>query len=436
MKTVQQLIEKWDSVLNVAGVAPITDRARLETTAVLLENTQNAIQEERQRRLDESAPLTQTQGYPTDGTGMAKFDPVLISMVRRSAPKLIAYDIMGVQPLRAPTGLIFALKARYGNQSGPEALFGEVNTGFSGTGTHAGSDPTADFVDQDPVAAGNQFGTYTTGTGMSTQAMEQLGSGAPGTAFGEMSFTIEQMMVEAKGRALKTGFSTEFATDLKNVHGLDADTELSNILSTALISDVNREALRSMYAAAKVGAQDATKAGVFDLLVDSDGRWLAERHKGLMFQIEREANAIAQETKMGKGNILVCSADIASALSLAGVLDYAPALQSTLSVNPAGSTFAGVIKATGMKVYVDPYSGVAGGANQFFMVAYKGESAWDAGMFYSPYVPLQIVRGQDPNTLSPILGYKQRYAISKHPFFNQSGRVNAYMRIAAVRNVI
>ena len=193
MKTVQQLIEKWDSVLNVAGVAPITDRARLETTAVLLENTQNAIQEERQRRLDESAPLTQTQGYPNDGTGMAKFDPVLISMVRRSAPKLIAYDIMGVQPLRAPTGLIFALKARYGNQSGPEALFGEVNTGFSGTGTHAGTDPTADFVDQDPVAAGDQFGTYTTGTGMSTQAMEQLGSGAPGTAFGEMSFTIEQM---------------------------------------------------------------------------------------------------------------------------------------------------------------------------------------------------------------------------------------------------
>lgn len=435
MKTVNQLIEKWDSVLNVAGVAPITDRNRLETTAVLLENTEDAIRESR-GQLNEAAPNTQTQGYPTDGTGMAKFDPVLISMVRRSAPKLIAYDIMGVQPLRAPTGLVFALRSRYGNQSGPEALFGEVNTAFSGTGAHVGNDPTADFVDQDPATGGNQFGTYTTGTGMSTQAMEQLGSGAPGTAFGEMSFTVEQMMVQARGRALKTGFSTEFATDLKNVHGLDADTELSNILSTALLADVNREALRTCYSAAKVGAQDATVPGVFDLLVDSDGRWLAERHKGLLFQIEREANAIAQQTHQGKGNVLVCSADVGSALSLAGILDYAPALQSNLTVNPAGATFAGVIKSTGMKVFIDPYSGVAGGANQFAMVLYKGESSWDAGQFYCPYVPLQIVRGQDPNTLSPILGYRMRYGMASHPFYNQGGRTNSYMRIFAVRSVI
>jgi len=431
MKTVEQLIEKWDSVLNAPGLDKITDANRLRTTAVLLENTDNDIREQR-GQLNEAAPTTQTQGYPTDGTGLSKFDPVLISMVRRSAPKLIGYDIMGVQPLRAPTGLVFALRSRYGSQAGSEALFNEVNTGFSGTGTHAGSDPTADFVDQDAGTAGNQFGTYTTGTGMTTAAAEQLGSGVGGTDFGEMSFTVEQMMVSAKARALKTGYTHEFAQDLQKMHGLDADVELSSILSTALLADVNREALRTCYSAAKVGAQEATVPGVFNCLTDSDGRWLAERHKGLLFQIEREANKIAQETLQGKGNILVCSADVASALSMAGVLDYAPALQSNLNVNPAGATFAGVLKNGGMKVYVDPYTG----NSQFFMVGYKGESAWDAGMFYCPYVPLQMVRGTNHNTMTPVMAYRMRYAFARHPFYSAAGRTNAYYRIAAVKSIL
>ena len=433
---VKQLLEKWAPVLDADGVDKITSQHRRETTAVLLENTENDIYETRQAIM-EAQPVTATQGFPTDGTGLAKYDPVLISMVRRAAPQMIAYDICGVQPLRQPTGLIFALRSKYANQSGAEALFNEANTAFSGAAAplHAGTDPTADFVDQDSATVGDQLGTYTTGVGVSTQVGETLGGSGP--AIGEMSFSVEQMTVTAKTRALKAGYTAEFAQDLRNLHGLDADAELSNILSTEILGEVNREVLRTTYSCARVGAQDSTKAGVFDLLTDSDGRWLAERHKGLLFQIEREANRIAQETRRGKGNILVCSSDVASALAMAGVLDYAPALAggTNLSVDESSATFAGILNKR-FKVYVDPYSGAAGTQSQFFMVGYKGESAWDAGLFYAPYVPLQIVKTTDPETFTPRMAYRMRYGICKHPFFNTAGRTNAYYRIAAVRNLI
>lgn len=432
--TVEQLVEKWAPVLDAEGVDKIQDAHRRSTTAVLLENTEQDIMAQR-KMMFEASPVTATQGYPTDGTGLAKYDPVLISMVRRSAPQMIAYDICGVQPLRQPTGLVFALRSKYAAQNGTEALFNEADTDFSGTGTHAGTDPTGPFVDQDAGTAGDQFGAYTTGAGMSTTAGEALGGGV--TDFQEMSFSVEQMTVTAKTRALKAGYTVEFAQDLKNLHGLDADAELSNILSTEILSEVNREVLRTIYGAAKIGAQDATKAGVFDLLTDSDGRWLAERHKGLLFQIEREANAIAQQTRRGKGNFIVCSSDVASALAMAGVLDYAPALQggTNLNVDESSATFAGILNKR-YKVYVDPYAGQAGTQNQFFLVGYKGASAWDAGLYYAPYVPLQIVKTTDPSTFTPRMAYRMRYGIAQHPFFNGGNRTNAYYRISAVRNLL
>ena len=439
VQTVQSLIEKWAPVLDAPGVAPIKDQGRRGTTAVLLENTEQDMIQTRQMLREDSAPTGQTQGYPSDGSGLAKYDPVLISMVRRAAPQMIAYDVCGVQPLRQPTGLIFALRSKYATQAGTgttnEAQFFEANTAFSGAASpaHAGTDPTMDFVDQDDATPGNQFGTYTTGTAMDTTAGEQLG--AAGTPFSEMSFTIESISVTAKTRALKAGYTVEFAQDVKNLHGLDADAELSNILSTEILSEVNREVLRTIYAGAKVGAQATTKAGVFDLLTDSDGRWLAERHKGLLFQIEREANAIAQQTRRGKGNLLVVSSDVASALAMNGALDYAPALQNGLQVDDTGATFAGTLK-NDMKVYIDPYSGVAGSNQQFALVGYKGVSAWDAGQFYCPYVPLQIVRTTNPATMTPVLAYRMRYGMTKNPFFNTSGRNNAYYRIMCVRNLL
>lgn len=432
---VQQLLEKWAPVLDADGTTPLTDRVRRESTAVLLENTEQDIAS---NSINEVAVTNATNGYSNGagGDGLAKYDPVLISMVRRSAPQMIAYDICGVQPLRQPTGLIFAIRSKYATMGGVEALFDEANSAFSGAATpaHAGTDPTADFVDQDSGTAGNQFGTYTTGVGMSTSVGETLGNGT-GPEFGEMAISVEQMMVSAKTRALKAGYTTEFAQDLQNLHGLNADAELSNVLNTQIIAEVNREVLRTIYSGARIGAQDATKAGVFDLLTDSDGRWLAERHKGLLFQIEREANRINQETRMGKGNILVCSSDVASALSMAGVLDYAPALQSNLNVDESSTTFAGILN-NRYKVYVDPYAGTAGTQNQFFMVGYKGTSPWDAGVFYAPYVPLQIVKTTNQNTMTPIMAYRMRYGICRHPFFNGAGRTNSYYRIAAVRNLI
>ena len=432
--TVQALLEKWAPVLDADGVDQISDRHRRETTAVLLENTEMDIKQTRQL-VQENSPATATNGYSNGagGDGLAKYDPVLISMVRRAAPQMIAYDICGVQPLRQPTGLIFALRSKYATMGGAEALFNEANSAFSGAGAQVGTDPTSDFVDQDPVTAGDQLTPYTTGKGMDTTFGESLGGGT--NEFGEMSFSVEQMTVTAKTRALKAGYTTEFAQDLRNLHGLDADAELSNILSTEILGEVNREVLRTIYSCARVGAQDATKPGVFDLLTDSDGRWLAERHKGLLFQIEREANRIAQETRRGKGNILVCSSDVASALAMAGVLDYSPALQSNMNVDESSATFAGILNKR-YKVFVDPYAGAAGTQSQFFMVGYKGASAWDAGLFYAPYVPLQIVKTTDPQTFTPRMAYRMRYGICKHPFFNGTGRSNSYYRISAVRNII
>jgi hypothetical protein len=437
---IKALLEKWAPVLDAPGVEAITDRTRRETTAVLLENTEKDIVQ-RNQMLSEAVPVSSTNGYSNGagGDGLAKYDPVLISMVRRAAPQMIAYDICGVQPLRQPTGLIFAMRSKYATMGGTEALFNEADSDFSGAASpaHAGTDPTADFVDQDGGTVGDQFGTYARGTGMTTQVGETLGGGGANPAFGEMSFSVESMTVTAKTRALKAGYSVEFAQDLKNLHGLDADAELSNILSTEILGEVNREVLGTIYQSARIGAQDATTAGVFDCLTDSDGRWLAERHKGLLFQIEREANRIAQETRRGKGNILVCSSDVASALAMAGVLDYSPALAAgtNLNVDESSATFAGILNKR-YKVYVDPYAGVAGTQNQFFMVGYKGASAWDAGIFYAPYVPLQIVKTTDPETFTPRMAYRMRYGIAKHPFFNTAGRSNAYYRIAAVRSII
>ena len=408
MTTRQQLIEKWSPILNHEGVAPIKDNYRKEVTAVLLENTERALREER-TALFETSPAngvgtgigTLGGGAAGDGTGVTGFDPVLISLVRRSAPQMIAYDICGVQPMTQPTGLIFAMKSRYATQTGTEALFNEADTDFAG-----GSSPA--HVGSNPYAA-----TYTTGTGQVTSAAES------GDRFNEMAFSIEKTSVVAKSRQLKAEYSIELAQDLKSVHGLDAEGELSNILSTEILAEINREVIRTIYTSAKVGAQQGTAtAGIFDLDVDSNGRWSVEKFKGLLFQIEREANAIGQATRRGKGNFIVCSSDVASALAMAGVLDYAPALSTNLNVDETSTVFAGVLNGR-YKVYVDPYTvanASAGTGQQFFMAGYKGTSAFDAGVFYCPYVPLQLVRAVDPTTFQPKIGFKTRYGMVANPF--------------------
>lgn len=420
----KNLVEKWAPVLDAEGLTPIKDAHRRQVTAVLLENTQRDLDSQK-AILMEAQPTTGLGGYADNGTGIAKYDPVLISLVRRAAPQMIAYDLCGVQPLTQPTGLIFALRSRYGNQAGVEALFNEADSDFAGTGTHAGTTP-ATLNDPTP-------GTYTKGVGINTGVAETLGGTGPD--FGEMSFTVEKISVEAKTRALKASYSVEFAQDLKSLHGLDADAELSNILSTEILAEVNREVLRTMYIAAQRGAADATVAGTFDLDVDANGRWLAEKHKGLMYQIERESNRIAQTTRRGKGNFIVASSDVVSALNLLGALDYAPALRQNLGVDESASTFAGVLS-NGMKVYVDPYSGTASGAGQFFMVGYKGSSAWDAGMYYCPYIPLQMVRTTDPETFTPRMAYRMRYGIVQNPFESLNSRSNNYFRLVGVKNLI
>lgn len=420
----KNLMEKWAPVLDAETESPIKDNHRRQVTAVLLENTQRDLDAQK-AIISENQPVSGLQGYADNGTGIAKYDPVLISMVRRAAPLMIAYDLCGVQPLTQPTGLIFALRSRYTNQAGGEALFQEANSAFSGTGTQAGTTPS---TLNDPTP-----GAYSKGTGLATSIAETLGGTGPD--FGEMSFTVEKISVEAKTRALKASYSMEFAQDLKSLHGLDADAELSNILSTEILSEVNREVLRTMYLAAKTGAQDTNNPGYFDLDVDSNGRWLAEKHKGLMYQIEREANRIAQTTRRGKGNFIVASSDVVSALNLLGALDYAPALRQNLGVDESASTFAGVLS-NGMKVYVDPYSGTASGAGQFFMVGYKGTSAWDAGMYYCPYIPLQMVRTTDPSTFTPRMAYRMRYGIVQNPFESLNNGSNNYFRLVGVKNLI
>ena len=423
MTTRPELIKKWAPILESTNAPAFKDDYRRQVTAQLLENQENAMKQSAQA-LNEIANIGGdgvSLGAAGSNANMAGYDPVLIAMVRRSAPQLIAYDICGVQPMTQPTGLIFAMKSKYSTQAGTEALFNEADTDFSGTGTHAGANP----VD----------GTYTTGTGITTANSENLGDSV---AFGQMAFSIEKTTVTAKTRALRAEYTVELAQDLKAVHGLDAENELSNILSSEILNEINREVVRTVYASAKVGAQAGTAAaGTFDLDVDSNGRWSVEKFKGLMFQIEREANAIAQTTRRGRGNFIVCSSDVASALAMAGILDYAPALANNLNVDESSTTFAGVLNGK-YKVYVDPYSANANAANatQFFVVGYKGSSAYDAGLFYCPYVPLEKVRAIDPATFQPKIGFKTRYGMVANPFTSLSSGANIYYRKVAVTNLM
>ena len=427
----KQLMEKWSPVLSHDSLPEIKDNYRKEVTAVLLENQEREMAKQAgilHETLANGAPANSVGNFPnTDG--VAKFDPVLISLVRRAMPQLIAYDVAGVQPMTQPTGLIFAMKSRYTSQGGTEALYNEADTDTSGEGSHSGSNPVS--------------GTYTTGTGLSTAEAEALGSGASlADAFGQMAFSIERTSVTAKTRALKAEYSVELAQDLKSVHGLDAEAELSNILSAEILAEINREVIRTIYTTAKPGAvAGTTTAGTFDLDTDSNGRWSVEKFKGLLFQIEREANVIAQQTRRGRGNFIITSSDVASALAMAGVLDYAPALSTSLNVDEASTTFAGVLNGK-YKVYVDPYSSNTNNANQFFCVGYKGTSAFDAGLFYCPYVPLQMVRAVDPNTFQPKIGFKTRYGLVANPFVELDGSggltadENYYYRLVKVTNLM
>ena len=399
----QDLMKKWAPILEHASLPSIKDNYRKEVTAVLLENQEREMAKQSQALFEtvhaNSGGGSIAQGYTGGATdGVAGYDPVLISLVRRSAPQMIAYDVCGFQPMTQPTGLIFAMKSKYSSQDGTEALFNEADTDFAGGSSpaHAGSNP----------ADGN---TYTTGQGQSTTDAEA------GSRFNEMAFSIEKTSVVAKTRQLKAEYTVELAQDLKSVHGLDAEGELTNILSTEILAEINREVLRTIYVTAKTGAQvGTTTAGTFDLDTDSNGRWSVEKFKGLLFQIEREANAIAQQTRRGKGNFIICSSDVASALAMAGVLDYAPALSTNLNVDESSTTFAGVLNGR-YKVYVDPFSANQS-ATQFFTVGYKGTSAFDAGLFYCPYVPLQMVRAVDPNSFQPKIGFKTRYGMVANPF--------------------
>jgi len=423
----EHLQEKWQPVLEHNDLNPIKDSYRKAVTTVILENQEKALREDR-GFLGEAAPTNAT------GSSVQNWDPILISLVRRAMPNLIAYDVAGVQPMTGPTGLIFAMRSRYSAQNGTETFYNEADTDFSGTGAQVGTNPA---VLNDSVA-----GTYTNGTGMTTGAAEALGDSA-GNSFAEMAFSIEKQSVEAKSRALKAEYTMELAQDLKAIHGLDAETELANILSSEILNEINREVIRTIYTSAKVGAQNDTAAtGIFDMDVDSNGRWSVEKFKGLMFQVEREANVIAQQTRRGKGNVIICSSDVASALQMAGVLDTSPALNNNLTVDDAGNTFAGVLNGR-YKVYIDPYSANAAD-KQFFVVGYKGTSPYDAGLFYCPYVPLQMVRAVGENTFQPKIGFKTRYGMTANPFAggaNARGGVitandNVYYRRVQVTNLM
>jgi hypothetical protein len=391
------LIQKWAPILEHADMPEIKDPHRRAVTAQLLENQTQANRQQAEALTEDAAPVNVT-------ANVGKYDPVLISLVRRAMPNLIAYDVCGVQPMTGPTGLIFAMRPKYvsGGALGAEAFYNEADTDFSGTGTHAGTNPA---VLNDAVP-----GAYTSGNGMATAAAEVLGTDS-NPAFAEMGFEIEKVTVEAKSRALKAKYSVELAQDLKSIHGLDAETELSNILSSEILAEINREVIRSIYTTAKVGADVGTAAaGVFDLDVDSNGRWSVEKFKGLLFQIERDANAVAKATRRGKANFIICSSDVASALAMAGVLDYAPALSTNLQVDDTGNTFAGVLQGR-YKVYVDPYA-----TGDFYVVGYKGASAYDAGLFYAPYVPLQMYKAVDDTSFQPKIGFKTRYGLVANPF--------------------
>jgi hypothetical protein len=468
----EALQEKWAPLLDYSGLDPIKDSHRKAVTAVLLENQEKFLRD--QSAFNDGGLLTESPTMSANTTAgssgafggtasspVAGFDPVLISLIRRAMPNLVAYDLAGVQPMTGPTGLIFAMRSRYvdgtnaDKRLGTETFFDEVNTAFSGqdsnfnlnggfadgvagmgTTNQAGTNPGL----LNPVGTASSLG-YNVGEAMKTGDSEALGS--TGGQFNEMAFSIEKVLVEAKSRALKAEYSLELAQDLKAIHGLNAEAELANILSTEILSEINREVIRTIYKVAEQGAAaNVATQGVFDLDIDSNGRWSVEKFKGLLFQIERDANAIAQRTRRGKGNVIMCSADVASALSMAGVLDYTPALNANLNVDDTGNTFAGVLLGK-FRVYIDPYAANVS-ANQYYVVGYKGSSPYDAGLFYCPYVPLQMVRAVGENTFQPKIGFKTRYGLVANPFaegLNVGGgalRVNAnrYYRRVQVKNLM
>jgi len=442
----EEIQKKWAPVLEHNDLLPIKDAHRRAVTAQLLENTERELRvsgAHNQYLLEGDIPVNAIQAQG-GSSNIDTFDPVLISLVRRAMPNLIAYDICGVQPMTGPTGLIFAMRARYSNNTGTETFYNEVNTAFSsvvGGANTIGDKSVGQFPGNSNTAALSAVNTYNYGAGMSTAQAEALGS-TGNSAFTQMAFSIEKVTVTAKSRALKAEYTMELAQDLKAIHGLDAETELSNILSAEILAEINREVVRTINLTAVTGAQDnTTAAGIFDLDTDSNGRWSVEKFKGLMFQLEREANQIAKQTRRGKGNILICSSDVASALQMAGVLDYAPALNSNnLNVDDTGATFAGVLNGR-LRVYIDPYS--IGG--NYATVGYKGSSAFDAGLFYCPYVPLQMVRAVDQDSFQPKIGFKTRYGMVSNPFADGSSaatqgaltfNTNVYYRRLIVNNLM
>jgi hypothetical protein len=439
----EALQKKWKPILEHPELPEIKDAYKRSVTTMLLEN--------QEQYLKESAPTNFSDNLG-GSSGVSRWDPILISLVRRAMPNLIAYDICGVQPMSGPTGLIFAMRSRYMTQGGPEALYQEADTRFGGSGS---TGATANGVIDTDTFASNSAGVdpFETSNGPSvfggnpTLLGEALGDGVS-NPFPQMAFSIEKTTVEAKTRALKAEYTMELAQDLKAIHGLDAETELANILSSEILAEINREIVRTLYGTAKLGARSGQTqtAGVFDLNVDSNGRWSVEKFKGLLYQIERECNQVAKETRRGKGNFVLCSADVASALSMAGILDYAPALSTNLNVDDTGNTFAGVLNGR-LRVYIDPYSSMTS-THDFFMVGYKGSSAYDAGMFYCPYVPLQMVRAVGEQSFQPKIGFKTRYGLVNNPFATITGgvsvtdptlagakRKNCYYRIVKVTNL-
>jgi len=440
-----KLVNKWAPVLNEETAGPISDNHRRQVTAAILENQERAMREEAQQS---SFGVISEAG--TETGNVQNFDPVLISLVRRAMPNLIAYDVCGVQPMTGPTGLIFAMKSAYkttrgGATSGNEALFDEAITGFSGDSSF---DQSTASVEDDPAGlSATNYDSDSTGDdaretsiaggGMDTANAEALGTGS--TSFAEMGFTIDKQTVTAKSRALKAEYTMELAQDLKAIHGLDAETELANILSAEILAEINREVIRSINSQAKTGANTVTGStstkGIFDLNVDADGRWSVEKFKGLIFQLEREANQIAKDTRRGRGNFIICSSDVASAMAAAGMLDYTPAMSANLNVDDTGNTFAGVLNGK-HKVYIDPYA-----VSDYVTVGYKGANAYDAGMFYCPYVPLTMVRAIGENTFQPKIGFKTRYGMAPNPFVGTGAlsttvKTNGYYRIFRVDNIL
>jgi len=453
MFNAENLQEKWSPVLNHDGLPEIKDNYRKAVTAILLENQERAIREERGILTEAPTNVGPINTQTTGAGAIDGFDPILISLIRRSMPKLIAYDIAGVQPMTGPTGLIFAMRSQYTNQAGAEAFFDEADAQFSGT-LGATTTPTTEKnpgLINDATGGGTTEGNYDLASSkLTTSNLEAAGDA--GSEFNEMAFSIDRIAVEAKGRALRADYSVELAQDLKAIHGLDAESELANILSTEILAEINREVVRTVYRGAKPGAQaNVANNGVFDLDLDSNGRWSVEKFKGLLFQIERDANAIAQETRRGKGNVIITSADVASALAMAGVLDYSSGINGAVGglgeVDDTGNTFVGTLNGR-FKVYIDPYSANVS-SDQYYVVGYKGSNAYDAGLFYCPYVPLQMYRAIGQDTFQPRIGFKTRYGMVLNPFakgltaltnsdpqHSSNIGANAYYRRVRVKNLM